>query len=127
VSGSNFDTGFPAAPLTDDTGQPTPAWRAFFRVLWARTGQVGAPAIGAAGATLLPSATLTPTASPYSYTAKTAGTLYVAGGGVTSMTITRGSGTAFPVGAFYGGKRLCAGDVLTVSYSHIPTLHFLPG
>jgi hypothetical protein len=36
---TQFSAAFPSAPLLDDiTGLLTPAWRGFFRALWARTG-----------------------------------------------------------------------------------------
>ena len=36
---TQFSAAFPSAPLLDDTtGLMTPAWRGFFRALWARTG-----------------------------------------------------------------------------------------
>lgn len=129
---SQYDVGFPGAPCTDPDGEITSAWRRFFTVLWSRTGQAGVPAIGLDLPYLLglgqrPPVAVTPGASPYAYTAPSNGTLYVANGGVGAMTITRGTAAACPVGAFYGAKRLMAGDVLTITYTTAPTLNFLPG
>jgi hypothetical protein len=130
VTQSPYDVGFPTAPCTDpQTGEVTPAWRKFLQVLWARTGETTAPARGVSLAALgaLPSVTVIPSASPFAYTAPSFGTLYVAGGGVTAMTLRRGSGVAFLVGAFYGGKRMAPDDVLTITYSTAPIINFLPG
>src|SRR3954469_12594302 len=135
-----LDAGFPSTPLTDPaSGEVTPAWRGLLQTLWARTGQTTAPAIGVGIGALnaelqallalggLPSVTLTLGASPYAYTPPSTGAVYVSGGGVTAMTVRRGTGAAWPVGQFYGGHPVTAHDVLTVSYVVAPVMVFFPG
>lgn len=133
---TQYDVGFPSSPCTDPaSGEVTPAWRRFFTVLWQRTGEVRAPAIGLAIDTINTQlqtllalgsrtpVTVTPTASPFSYTPTSRGTLFVSGGGVEAMTITRGTTTA-PVGGFYGGVSMSSSDTLTITYSAAPQLTF---
>jgi hypothetical protein len=122
-----YDTGFPDAPFADPTGQIMPVWRRFLMTLWFRTGQAAAPAVGAptdlSGRTPI---VVSPTGSPFTLTPPCRGTLFVSGGGVEAMTIRRKSGTAYPVGGFYGGITLTASDTLTVTYLTAPTMVFFP-
>jgi hypothetical protein len=72
-----------------------------------------------AGAPIVP---VTVTASPFAYTATTAGTLCISGGTISATTLTRGS--AIPIAA--GNIPVRNGDVITVTYSVAPTMNFIP-
>ena len=68
---------------------------------------------------------ITPGASPYTYTASVAGTVFVSGGTVSAITFTRSSST-IPTGFLAGAIPLRAGDSVTVTYSAAPTMNFAP-
>jgi hypothetical protein len=110
--------GMPTAPLLDPaTGDVADVWRQFFVLVFRRLSgsQIRAPVV------------LTPTASPFSYTAPWDGTLFASGGGIESMMLKRGAGTPYPVGGFYGATPLRAADQVTIRYVAAPTLVFFPG
>jgi hypothetical protein len=66
-------------------------------------------------------------ASPASYTAQSAGVLYLAGGTVSSVALVRG-GVSTVLGLLAGSVRLAKGDTATVTYVVIPTSAvFVPG
>ena len=66
-------------------------------------------------------------ASPASYTAQTAGMLYLAGGTVSSVALVRG-GVSTVLGILTGAVRLAKGDAATITYAVIPTsVTFVPG
>ena len=66
-------------------------------------------------------------ASPASYTAQTAGMLYLAGGTVSSVALVRG-GVSTVLGILTGSVRLAKGDTATITYVVIPTsANFVPG
>lgn len=67
---------------------------------------------------------ITPTASPFSYTAPGSGSLAINGGTVSARTLTRAGSTA-PIGASL--IPMANGDVATITYSVAPTLSFIPG
>jgi hypothetical protein len=124
-----YDVGFPTSPCTDPaTGEVTPMWRRFLQVLWQRTGETTAPAIGVSSDAInqlgrkTPTVVI-PTGSPFRYTPSTRGTLFVAGGGVEALTITRGTTTA-AVGGFYGGMPMSSSDTATITYLTAPQLVF---
>lgn len=101
----------PKQPMTDaSTGAIAQPWLRFF------TGLVSAA--GASQATV-------PKASPFSYTASTAGTLFVSGGTVSSITITRAQVTA-NVGLTSGPVPVSQGDVVTVTYTVAPSTVYFP-
>jgi hypothetical protein len=67
---------------------------------------------------------VTPTGSPFSYTASGPGSLSISGGTVSARTLTRGGVTA-PIGASL--IPMVNNDVATVTYSVAPTVYFIPG
>ena len=64
-------------------------------------------------------------ASPFAYTATERGTMNVSGGTVTGVTLTRNS-IVVNMGALNGCYSMCAGDILTVTYTAAPALTFIP-
>lgn len=69
---------------------------------------------------------ITPGASPFAYTALAEGSVTVAGGTVSAISITRGA-TVVPTGATAGIFPLSQGDIITVTYSVVPTtMNFIP-
>ena len=68
---------------------------------------------------------VTVSASPFAYEAKEPGTLFVGGGTVSSITLTRG-GTAITV-ATSTTRLIPVGinDIVTVTYSVLPTIKFI--
>ncbi len=73
-----------------------------------------------------PVATITPGASPYSYTAPYWGSVAVTGGTVSAISIIR-QGASIGTGVTVGVFQLARGDVLQVTYSVVPTMTFIPG
>lgn len=72
-----------------------------------------------------PFAPVSPTGSPFAYTAPFAGHLLVTGGGVSGITLTR-QGTNVATGMTSGFVPVSRGDVVTVTYGSTPTLDFIP-
>lgn len=64
-------------------------------------------------------------ASPFAYTALAEGTVTVSGGTVSAISITRGA-TVVPTGVTAGVFPLSQGDIITVTYSVLPTMNFIP-
>jgi hypothetical protein len=97
-------------PLTKN-GQTQTVWYRFFQGVF-----LGTP----------PSAevTLTPGASPFAYTALTKGFMIVRGGTVTAIQFTRTATNL--TGQTSGIFVLNQGDVLTVTYSALPTMIWVP-
>lgn len=62
-------------------------------------------------------------ASPFSYTANTKGNLFVIGGTVSNITLTRGTGTFNLTGEKV--IPISIGDKVTVTYSVLPAMTFL--
>lgn len=63
-------------------------------------------------------------ASPFSYTVKEPGCVAVSGGTVSAITFTRGN-----VSIDVTGQKLipvCIQDIITVTYSVLPTIRFIP-
>lgn len=73
-----------------------------------------------------PVASITPSGSPYSYTAPFWGSVAVTGGTVSAIAISR-QGTSTATGLTVGVFPMARGDVLTVTYSGTPTMTFIPG
>jgi hypothetical protein len=69
---------------------------------------------------------ITPTGSPFAYTAPANGSLIINGGTVSAITLTRPGDTAVTLGQTGGLVSVQAGDVVTVTYSVAPTMTFLP-
>jgi len=72
-----------------------------------------------------PSAAITVTASPFTYTAPFNGQVTVTGGTVSLIQIIRG-GTTVATGLTVGLFMMSRGDQLIVTYSGLPTMIFLP-
>lgn len=68
-------------------------------------------------------ASVTLTGSPYAYTAQQPGQLFVNGGTVSAVTLTRAGTT---VNAPAAGCYLTPGDTITVTYTVAPTVTFVP-
>jgi hypothetical protein len=66
------------------------------------------------------------TASPYTFTAPTAGNLVVTGGTVSSIKLTRAYVSAVTFSVTSGTFPLAAGDVITLAYTVAPTVNFVP-
>jgi hypothetical protein len=77
---------------------------------WGHVGAIAAIAVGA---------------SPYSYTAPAAGTVFVTGGTDSALQLTRGA-TTIATGVVDGPVPVSAGDVVKVTYSAVPTMNFVP-
>lgn len=112
------DTGFPGtnAPLLDANGNITPIWFRFFLSLWNRT--------GASQVDRTPGS-VTVGSSPFDYVAKQDGTLFISGGGVSGVTLSR-KGQIAPVGSHYAPIPMTAGDTVTLTFSATPTVWFVP-
>lgn len=97
--------------LTAKDGSTSSAW---YRLLQAL--HLGAPPAAEAA--------ITPSGSPFAYTAPAGGFLIVTGGTVSSITFTRTSqhNTNQTSGLF----PVAQGDVVTVTYSATPTVTFVP-
>ena len=71
------------------------------------------------------SAAVTVGASPFAYTAPSAGSVCVSGGAITSVTLARGGVTVYTSGLAADQVVVRAGDVVTVTYTTAPTMYFL--
>lgn len=86
-------------------------------------------AFGYEGSTEIPGGAfvaLTVGASPFAYTAPSRGAVMVSGGTVSAITITR-NGAVAPSGATAGSVLVCAGDIVTITWTAAPTCTFVPG
>ncbi len=68
---------------------------------------------------------LTVTGPPFAYTVPVLGSVFISGGTVTSVTITRGRVTV-PTGVTQGVVPAGKLDVVTIAFSALPTVWFLP-
>lgn len=98
-------------PIALKDGTVTTPWQRFFNAL-----------VRAAA----PAAAVTVGASPFSFTAGSFGYLAVSGGTVSGITITRGT-TVIPTGQTSGMIPVANMDVVTITYSGLPTVNFIPG
>jgi hypothetical protein len=73
-----------------------------------------------------PPMALTPTASPYTYSASVKGAVLVSGGTVSQIRFSRDGITFYNVGATAGSFTLNAADRLEVTYTVVPTMTFVP-
>ena len=71
------------------------------------------------------SAAVTVGASPFAYTAPSAGSVCVSGGAITSVTLARGGVTVYTSGLAADQVVVRTGDVVTVTYTTAPTMYFL--
>ena len=97
-----------AQPIADQQGRITTPWQRFCNALVA-----GAPHIIA----------VTPSGSPFAYTASMSGSLVISGGTVSARTLTRNVDT-IPVAS--STIPMANGDVATITYSVAPTINFVP-
>ena len=72
-----------------------------------------------------PISAVTPSASPFLFTAPTKGALNVSGGTVSAIAHVRGA-TTTSLGGTSGNYLVSKGDVLKITYSVAPTLLFIP-
>lgn len=72
----------------------------------------------------MPESSITPTGSPFSYTAQTKGQVLVQGGTVSQIQLKRI--TAHTLGFIDGLVNVGQGDIVIVTYSGTPTMVFFP-
>lgn len=97
-------------PVVDRNGNPTVEYQRFFGALVSPPQKAEAPTLAT---------------SPATYTASITGTLFVSGGTVSDISISRGQ-SVIPAGVVAGPIPLAGGDVATITYSVKPTVNFLP-
>jgi hypothetical protein len=73
-----------------------------------------------------PPAAIVPGVSPYSYVAAIGGSVIVTGGTVSKVEVSRDGVTFIATGQTSGMFALSMGDTLRVTYSVVPTMHFMP-
>jgi hypothetical protein len=96
--------------LADDKGYLNLAWWQYFNFL--------------TPSKPLPESTITVTTSPFSYTVPDKGAVLVQGGTVSSISLKRVS--SHTLGVTVGLLPVGRGDVVTVTYTGLPTMVFLP-
>ena len=96
--------------VSDDQGMVSLAWWQFFNLL--------------APIQPLKETAITVTASPFSYTAQSNGHVLVTGGTISAISLTRVSAhaTGLTAGFIPVGNK----DMVTVTYSVLPTMTFIP-
>ena len=72
-----------------------------------------------------PAQAISPSGSPFTYTAPAAGTVYVTGGTVSAIAIVR-QATSVATGLTVGGFPVSRADAVKVTYTGAPTMTFLP-
>lgn len=96
-------------PLTDFSGNLNTAWQGFFQQFTQAPPGASSLVVGA---------------SPFAYIVREPGLIAVAGGTVSALTLTRGTVTID-----VSGEKLIlvsVKDTITVTYSVLPTIQFLP-
>ena len=73
-----------------------------------------------------PIASVSPGASPYTYTASAAGSVVITGGTVSAVQLKRGSTTITIASASTAVVPVSAGDQVITTYSAAPTMSFVP-
>jgi hypothetical protein len=122
----------PASPMVDPaTGIVSPAWWAWMRSMWTRTGGgTGSTMSALAGLVANQSAPGVPVtlgASPFVYTAPSHGQIMISGGGVVRLEITANGSTWFNTGAYYGAFPLASGSQARLTYVGTPPgMTFIP-
>lgn len=99
-----------AQPIADGQGKPNTIWMRFFNALVAPPATIAAVTVGA---------------TPFSYTAGGPGTLSVTGGTVSSITLRRNTVT-MATGLTSGLIPMANRDIVTIAYSGLPTVNFVP-
>ena len=113
MSGNDPVFGLPDFGLAavDDGGKFTPAW------------QRGLTRLAQLTAERKPRA-VSPTLSPFAFTATTIGHLLISGGNVSAVALVRGDTTiACPISGFIP---MAAKDSVLITYTVAPTLNFIP-
>lgn len=66
--------------------------------------------------------------SPFAYTAKEPGNLFISGGTVTSITLTRGTTTIIVAPNTVNPRLIpvAVEDTITITYAVVPTIKFIP-
>ena len=96
--------------IADKQGKITTPWQRFFNAL-----------VSAAA----PIQSVTLTGSPFAFRAGSGGNLAVSGGTVSAIDITRGT-TTVSTGATSGTFPVANGDVVSITYTVLPTVSFIP-
>lgn len=99
-------------PIVDKDGRVTPSWQSFFASLVSVPSAIEAIAVGA---------------SPFDYAASFPGTVLIVGGTVSAVALTRGRVSINPTGLIAGFFPVGLQDVLTVTWSGLPAMYFIPG
>lgn len=100
------------APLVNKLGKLIPPWNTWFQQFSQSAPQVAA---------------ITVAASPFSYTANDVGNLIISGGTVSLITLTRGTVT-ITIATSTATPRIVPisiGDMVSVTYTVLPTMQFL--
>lgn len=106
------------APLSDtETGVIQQVWLYLLQTLYRRTGGSGA---------VLEPEEITVTDSPFNYQAELRGAVIVSGGTITEIDFTRAGLPSIDVGIKAGMFPVMPGDVITVIYSVLPEVYFMP-
>lgn len=114
MKGKKPPTALPSqvVPIADpDTGIVSEAWYGYF------ADQTGKPT---------PFEELLVTASPFDFTAVHAGNVLIIGGTVSAVGLRRARVTIASVGRVAGFFPMSQNDVLTITYSVLPVVWFLP-
>ena len=111
----------PNVSFLDANGNVATVWWQYLLTLFNRTGGLTGTSPGG------PPVSINLDASPLQFKAPADGTLFITGGGVSSLKIGRGTGSAFDTGQFYAPLPMSAGDTVTMSFiTPPPTVTFLP-
>lgn len=95
-------------PLVDEQGRLSQVWFRFFQSM------VNQP----------PAATqITVGASPFAYVVNVPGTVFISGGTVTGLSVSRGTASVSITGQ---SVPVSQGDIVTVTYSVLPDVWFFP-
>jgi len=98
------------AKFVDATGRLLPPWNSYLQQFT----QAPAPVIN-----------ITVGASPFAYTTRIPGQLVISGGTLTGITLTRGT-VVLTLATTNRLILMGINDIVTVSYSVLPTIQFLP-
>lgn len=109
---------FPATTsrAADNDGNLANIWYYLLRTFFNRTGGSGAA---------LAAVDITVSASPFTYSTDLSGSVVVQGGTVSAISVVRGNSTV-NAGVTSGVIPVMRGDQVTVTYSVLPTMTFLP-
>lgn len=99
-----------AQPIARNGGFVTTEWQRFFNALVQAPESIAEVDVGA---------------SPFDYTASASGFLAVSGGTVSAITLTRNTSSA-ATGVTAGLVPMFQGDIVTITYSGLPTVSFIP-